>query len=183
MSEKNCDNASILMHLRVLANASRRHIDRHCESKKQLDNLSASGGWILSRVFEMEHMGEAAYQRDLEDDFGITRSTASKLLARLEQKGLIERRGIIQDGRMKRILPTDKSRKIGEDILLEVQGLEDRLERGFSKDELETLCKFFERLEKNLADADREMSERSGKQSKRRRKPLNQAVKEAEGVD
>lgn len=148
------EQRSIMRHMQILNNAIRRHIDRNFECKKDLDKLSGSGGWILSRIFESEHNGEPLYQRDFEDEFGITRSTASKMLSSLEQKGLVERTKVSSDGRLKRILPTEHSKKIGESIYREMSKLEKQLESEFTPKELETLYGFFERIEKNIAAAE-----------------------------
>ncbi len=156
----NDEQKTIMQHMRSICNATKRHIDRYFDSKKQLDNLSCSGGWILSRVFESEHYGVPLYQRDFENEFGITRSTASKMLTGLEQKGLIRRAGVTSDGRLKQILLTDKSNKISQSIFGETRELEKKLERGFSAQELETLYGFFERIEHNLAAADKDAAQR-----------------------
>lgn len=152
----NDEQRTIMQHMRSIGNATKRHIDRYSDSKKQLDNLSCSGGWILSRVFESEHFGVPLYQRDFENEFGITRSTASKVLSGLEKKGLIRREGVTHDARLKQILLTEKSNAISQNIFRETRALEEKLERGFTSEELDTLYSFFERIENNLAEADKE---------------------------
>lgn len=148
------EQRSIMRHMQILNNAIKRHIDRNSECKKELDKLSGSGGWILSRVFESEHNGEPLYQRDFEAEFGITRSTASKMLSGLEDKGLVQRTKVSSDGRLKRILPTERSKEIGESIHREMAELEKQLEDEFTSEELETLYGFFERIEKNITAAE-----------------------------
>lgn len=150
------EQRSIMQHMRTIENAAKRHIDRYFDSKKQLENLSCSGGWILSRVFESEHFGEPLYQRDFETEFGITRSTASKVLSGLEKKGLIRRAGVSHDARLKQIRLTERSNAISQSIFGETKALEKKLEQGFSPEELSTLFGFFERIENNLAAADEE---------------------------
>lgn len=152
----NDEQKTIMQHMRSIGNATKRHIDRYFDSKRQLDNLSCSGGWILSRVFESEHFGVPLYQRDFENEFGITRSTASKVLSGLEKKGLIRREGVTHDARLRQILLTEKSNAISQNIFRETRALEEKLERGFTSEELDTLYSFFERIENNLAEADKE---------------------------
>ncbi len=154
------DQKTIMRHMRNIGNATKRHIDRYFDSKKQLENLSCSGGWILSRVFESEHFGVPLYQRDFEVEFGITRSTASKVLSGLEKKGLIRRAGVSHDARLKQIKLTEKSNAISRSIFSETKALEEKLERGFSRDELNTLFSYLERIENNLAAADEEAARR-----------------------
>ena len=96
--------------LRMLNNAVRRYIDRTSESKTEIDNLTCSNGWIIGHLCESEQLGREVYQRDLEDEFGITRSTASKVLILLEKKGLIARESVSHDARLKKITLTERSR-------------------------------------------------------------------------
>lgn len=154
------EQRTIMQHMRNIGNATKRHIDRYFDSKKQLENLSCSGGWILSRVFESEHFGEPLYQRDFETEFGITRSTASKVLSGLEKKGLIRREGVSHDARLKQIRLTEKSDAISRSIFSETIALEEKLERGFSAEELKTFFSYLERVENNLAAADEEAARR-----------------------
>lgn len=164
----NEEQRTIMRHMRNICNATKRHIDRYSDSKKQLDRLSVSGGWILSRVFESEHFGTPMYQRDFENEFGITRSTASKVLSGLEKKGLIRREGVAGDARLKRIVLTEKSNAISRNIFRETAEFEKKLERGFTPEELNTLFGFFERIENNLATADNEavIREKKGKRER-----------------
>lgn len=163
----NKDQKSIMRHIRVIGNATMRHIDRYFESKNQLDKISCSGGWILSRVFESEHEGKTLYQRDFETEFGITRSTASKMLTGLENKGLITRTSVEQDGRLKQILLTEKSKKISREIFDETRALEKKLERGFSEAELNTLYDYLDRIRENITAADNEAAQREKERPKK----------------
>lgn len=95
----------------MLNNAVRRYIDRYAEGKKALDNLTCSNGWIIGYVCEMKERGNDVYQRDLENNFGITRSTTSKVLGLMEKKGLVERVSVSHDARLKKIVPTDRSHR------------------------------------------------------------------------
>ncbi len=138
------------MRFRMINNAVRRFIDRNSELKEELDNMTCSNGWIIIHLCRMEELGQDVYQRDFETDFGITRSTVSKVLKLLEKKGMIERTSVSHDGRMKKILLTDKSRELGRRMHNEVNRTEERLTKGFTKDELKTLCGFLDRIQSNL---------------------------------
>ncbi len=145
-------NRGIGLRLRMLNNAVRRYIDRNSEGKKLLDNISCSAGWIVGHVCAMEDMGRELYQRDFESEFKITRSTASKVLGLLEKKGLIERVTVSHDARLKKIVPTEKSREIGRIIRKDNEQLEAQLKKGFSQEELSQLYGYFERLMQNLGE-------------------------------
>lgn len=144
------ENKDIGMRFRMINNAVRRFIDRNSELKNELDNMTCSNGWIIAHLDHMERIGRVVYQRDFENSFGITRSTASKVLKLLEKKGMIERAPVSHDGRMKKITMTAKSREISRKMHEEYERTEARLTRGFSDRELKTLCGFLDRIQFNL---------------------------------
>lgn len=159
------DNKEIGIQLRKLNNAVRRYLDRNSEALKKLDNLTCSNKWIIGYIFEAEEEGRDVFQRDFESNFGVTRSTVSKVLSLLEKKELIRRESVSHDARLKKIVSTEKSREIGQTMRRESEELEKKLTDGFSDDELEQLHGYLERIQKNLNSADncRKCGERKGK--------------------
>lgn len=141
---------TIGVRFRMINNAVRRYVDRNSAVKKEMDNLTCSNGWIIGHLSHMEDLGRDVYQRDFETDFGITRSTVSKVLKLLEKKGLIERVSVSHDGRMKKIVLTERSREIGRNMRGEYEKMEHQLAKGFSREELETLSGFLDRIRANL---------------------------------
>lgn len=151
---KTPDNRDIGRRFRMINNAIRRYVDRTSEMKSELDNLTCSNGWIIGHLDHMEKLGRDVLQRDFENDFGITRSTVSKVLSLLEKKGMIERVSVSHDARLKKIILTDRSRDISRKMREEFKRTEERLTRGFSDEELKTLCGFLDRIQQNLENND-----------------------------
>ncbi len=58
----------------------------------------------------MEH-GET-YQRDLENEFQVNRSTITKIVQAMERRGYIRREVVAQDKRMKQLVLTDLGREL-----------------------------------------------------------------------
>lgn len=150
------DKRGIGVRLRMLNNAVRRYIDRYAEGKKELDSLTCSNGWIIGYVCEMKENGKDVYQRDLENNFGITRSTASKVLGLMEKKGLVERVSVSHDARLKKIIPTERSLEIGRVIKEDNEKMELLLRKGFSPKELEQLYGYLERIQINIETAEKD---------------------------
>lgn len=146
---------NIAMRFRMINNAVRRYMDHNSEFKAELENMTCSNGWIIGHLCHMEDLGQDVYQRDFENDFGITRSTVSKVLKLLEKKGMIERVSVSHDGRMKRIVLTERSREFGRKMHDELAQTETQLTKGFSDAELKTLCGFLDRIQKNLEQNDK----------------------------
>ncbi len=149
------DGTRLCVLIRMLNNGIHRYIDRNFERKKEFKNLSCSGAWIIGRLYRAEEEGKDIFQKDLEDEFGITRSTVSKVLSGMELKGLISRGGTSHDRRLKKVLLTDKSREIALNFKNNDKLLGDCMSRGFSEEELKTLCGFLERLGHNLEERER----------------------------
>lgn len=143
---------------RMINNAFRRYVDHTSELKAELDNMTCSNGWIIGHLCKMEERGVDVYQRDFENNFGITRSTASKVLKLLEKKGMIERVSVSHDGRMKKILLTEKSRELGRQMHSEFDRVESQITKGFSEEELKTLRGFLDRMMNNL-----ELNDKNGR--------------------
>lgn len=138
---------AIGMQLRRLNNQIMRNIE-NSPVKKRVDSITGTNGWIISYL--ADHAEQDIYQKDLEKRFGITRSTASKAMTSMEQKGLIVRQGVPQDARLKKIVLTQKAIEINEMVHKDVVQLEQNLTRGFTKAEISAMLDYLERMQDNL---------------------------------
>jgi DNA-binding MarR family transcriptional regulator len=133
--------------LRALNNLIMRKVE-NSPIKKQIDSVTGTNGWIIG--FLAENAGEEIYQKHLEEQFSITRSTASKVLILMEKKGLIERRGVPHDARLKKLVLTEKAWKISELIIEDAVRIEKTLTNGFTEEELEYLHSCIQRMKNNI---------------------------------
>ena len=138
--------------IRVLNNTIRNSINsiklnKAIESNRHTTRLHA---WVIGFVF---HSKNPVYQKDIETEFQIKRSTASTLLASMEKNGLITRRSVDHDARLKQVVLTDKARKMHETFLVTAKKVEENLARGLSDEELRN---FFSTLDK-ISDNARSM--------------------------
>lgn len=150
------ENKGIGLRMRMLSNAIKRYLDGNSSAMRELDNITCSNKWIIGYLFNAEEEGREVFQRDFESNFGITRSTVSKMFSLLEKKNFIRREGVSHDARLKKITLTDKSREIAKTMRAEVEDIEEKLIAGFSQNELDQLTGYFERLQINLDSAKRE---------------------------
>lgn len=138
--------------IRVLNNTIRNSINsmklnKAIESNPPTTRLHA---WVIGFVF---HSKNPVYQKDIETEFQIKRSTASNLLTSMEKNGLITRRSVDHDARLKQVILTDKARKMHETFLVTAKKVEENLARGLSDEELRN---FFSTLDK-ISDNARSM--------------------------
>lgn len=83
-----------------------RHLDQFA---KQYD---LTGNQMAIIDFITNYANHEVFQRDIEHEFEIQRSTTTVLLQRMEKKGLIERYTSSKDTRQKAVVLTDKAVKI-----------------------------------------------------------------------
>lgn len=133
--------------LRSLHNIINRFMENYGH-KKELDRLTSTNGWIIGYITENSHRD--VFQKDLEKEFDITRSTASKVVNLMEQKGFIRRESVANDARLKKLVLTEKAEAVTKYLKDDMYALENRLTRGFSEAELENLRSYLERLKKNM---------------------------------
>lgn len=137
--------------LRRLSNLSCRYFERQA-GKRQTEAITGTNGWIIGYIGRREERGEVVYQHDLESRFGITRSTASKVVSLMAQKGLVEQLSVEGDRRKKQLRLTRKAREVTQMMNEDRRHFEQILRRGFSAEELETLFSFLDRLRANLSE-------------------------------
>lgn len=135
---------------RAVNNLIRRYFE-FSSSKKEIDSVTGNNGWIIGYL--ADHPEQDIFQKDIEDYFTIARSTASKVLSLMEQKGLIQRLAVEQDARLKKIVLTDKALKIKEIMSQEAEKMETALLQGFDEEQVKTLLFYLNKMKENISDA------------------------------
>lgn len=123
-----------------LSNKLRRRIDMFSSRKE----FSGSQGRTLHFLLAQT---EDIFQKDIEEEYSIRPSTATELLKQMEKNGLITRKPVDYDSRLKRIVVTEKALSYKNQVIEDLEGLEKALVRGIDEDKLEI---FFEVIEKML---------------------------------
>ena len=117
-------------------------------NRKKIDKMTGSGGWIISYI--AENFNRDIFQRDLEQEFYITRSTASKNVDLLVKNGFIERVPVDYDARLKKLVLTEKAHDVFKIMRNDRASLEEQMLTGFSDDEKLQLRAFLKRLASNI---------------------------------
>ena len=77
----------------------RRELDNQADGK-MLHKATGGNGWIMKYLARNED--HDVYQKDIEEHFSVTRSTVSKVVKLMEEKGLIQRLPVPGDARLKK---------------------------------------------------------------------------------
>ncbi|WP_320129809.1 MarR family transcriptional regulator [uncultured Sphaerochaeta sp.] len=138
------------LEIRILNNLIKRYVD-FSSKKGEIDAITGNNAWIIGYLSENAEEGRDVYQRDIEDHFHITRSTVSNVLSLMEQKDLILRQTVDQDGRLRKIVLTEKAQKLENLMKQDISEMEQILTKGFSEAELKIFYGFLQRVQKNVS--------------------------------
>jgi MarR family transcriptional regulator for hemolysin len=87
---------------------------------------------------------------ELADRLSITPATAVRLVDRMERDGWVIRRADSDDGRVKRLVPTEKAARAWEEVSQAGRALLDQAYRGVHPSEIETVKRVLEHVRRNL---------------------------------
>lgn len=116
-------------------------------SQKLHENITGQNMMVIGYL---ANSSQPVYQKDMEEHFSIRRSTVSKVLRLMEEKGMIERRAVTGDARLKQILLTEKGRAIHHTSAESFQVMAKKMYEGITEEEQEQLRRVLEKMEKNL---------------------------------
>lgn len=139
------------LELRSLNNIIMRFMENNTH-KKYIDSITGTNGWIIGYI--AHHADKDVFQKDLEQKFSITRSTASKVINLMVQKGLIERHPVSHDARLKKLVLTPKALEFSKFMETDGKIMEQALIKGFSEQEIENLSGYIKRMKQNLMECD-----------------------------
>lgn len=135
--------------LHSLNNLIARYFDFSSRAK-EIDAVTCSNICIIGYL--SDNTDKNVYQRNLEDRFTITRSTASKELKLMEQKGLIQRQSVSCDARLKKIVLTEKAWELRNLMKEDVEKMEQVITKGFKDEELKILYSYIQRMKENISN-------------------------------
>jgi MarR family transcriptional repressor of mepA len=142
---------NLAIDIKVLNNRILRDIEKRSRLKAG-DMISGVNGMIMGYI--LEHSDRDVYQRELEDEFGLTRSTISKVVNLMERKGLIERVTAEHDARQRLIRLTESARELAGKVQEECRLVSSRLLRDFDEGEIDALMDYIGRMTQNMRRGD-----------------------------
>jgi DNA-binding MarR family transcriptional regulator len=129
--------------LRILSNLIRRKIENELNQKGM--EVTSSQARIIGFVYR-QTQNRNIYQKDIEVEFDIRRSSVTNTLQLLEKNGYISRVSVDEDARLKKIQLTEKGIAIHEVIMKSILEVEGELNNVYTQDELEELFYLLDKL-------------------------------------
>ena len=133
--------------IRTLSILIKRYIDGSA-TKQYVDNLTGTHGWVIGYLYD--NRDHDVYQRDLETQFSIRRSTATGILQLMEKNELILREPVESDARLKKLMLTEKaldSHKMVEEVR---KRTEEQLTKDIDAQELAIFRKALKQMIRNM---------------------------------
>lgn len=118
-----------------------------------LSDLGITG--VQSRImyYICEHCRSGpVFQKDVEEAFGLSRSTTTGVLQLLEKKGIIRRETVDSDARMKRLVPTQKAWENGAKIHACIMETDSVMTKGISPGQLQVFLEVAAKMYDNLCE-------------------------------
>ena len=112
------------------------------------EDLTMMQCWIIRFLYE--HEEEEVYQRDIEAEFSIARSTATGILKLMEKKGYIRRVSVERDARLKKLELTALGVNMEEGTIRNINQMETLLRQGISDEELEVFFRVIRKMRSNI---------------------------------
>lgn len=133
----------------VMMREAQNALSSHCEETDvELVGFTCINGWIMHYLYN--HQEDDIFQRDIEQEFSITRSTASKIIRLMEKKDLLSAESVPEDARLKKLALKQHSNTYRLVMRQVMNSLEGQMLRDFSTEELQQMMDFLKRMQDNL---------------------------------
>ena len=119
-------------------------------SQGEMDEVTVMHSWILGFLYENQE--RLIFQKDIEAEFSIAKSTVTCIVKLMEKKGYIQRESVPNDARLKRLALTDLGRQIHKAHISHIDILESQCKRGISPEEMQAFYSVAGKLKRNLEE-------------------------------
>ena len=135
----------------MIINKISHRLRRRSQAVQESIGISEAQGRILSYILA-EGSRRNVYQKDIEEEFDLRPPTASSILRSLEKQEMISRVPDETDGRLKKLIFTEKADKIRLALEEEIVETERRLLDGITDEEQKMFLRLAEKMFHNLEE-------------------------------
>lgn len=153
----------IVFQVRAISNLIKRHVDQIAFSGVEpADRGTATGlhGWMIGYLYHNRHRD--IFQRDIQEEFSIRRSTVTGILQLMEKNGLITRSSVESDARLKKITLTPAAIALHKSVEKGIRETEERVSSGLTPEEKQTFLALCEKIRSNLEEDESEKLRKGG---------------------
>ena len=123
--------------------------------KREIDQIACKHGltgiqsFFLKCIYDNAENGDV-FQKDLEKEFDLKRSSVSLLLNNMEKSDLIQRVPVAEDARLKKIILTEKAMILNENISIAINSVENKLSENITLEEINVFYRVLDKIRNNL---------------------------------
>ena len=93
---------------------------------------------------------EDVFQRDIDQRFSLRRPTTTEILKLMERNGLVTKKSVENDLRLKKVVLTKKAKVLGEEFETFLEDMEAQMTKGIPEDHMEIFFDVIEKMRQNL---------------------------------
>lgn len=135
--------------IRTLSHLVKRVVDQTAFTGES-EQPTGVQGWIIGYLYQ--NRDKEVFQRDIQEQFSVRRSTVTGILQLMEKNGLITRSSVERDARLKKLELTPRAIELYERIGRSVRQVEDRISHCLTPKEKETFIQLCEKIRANLEE-------------------------------
>lgn len=144
------------MHMGKLIHMLSHEMKRnHPIDKVVIEDLTIMQKHILKYIL-LETMHRDLYQKDIEEEFQIRKSTVTGYVQLMEKNGFLIRESDKEDARKKRLVPTAKAEKLRVKILEDINQIEKIMVEGIKEEDVTTCKQVLYHVLENLIEKHKE---------------------------
>lgn len=113
------------------------------------DNLTVPQAYVIDFIYN-ESKQRDIFQKDLEKELDLKRSSVSLMLNNMEKSNLIERVPIIEDARFKKIILTEKAIILYKNISMAIDSVENKLSENITLEEMKIFYRVLDKIRNNI---------------------------------
>ena len=125
------------------------------ESEFEDQIITGFQGRIIGFIFVRNSRKLPVYQKDIENEFKINRSSVTSVLNTMKKNGYVKREAVESDARLKLVVLTDKGKKAAKKNLQTIVEFEQRLVQGLSQKDVEKFKEMLDIVLDNLKKEER----------------------------
>ncbi|MGN0500865.1 MAG: MarR family winged helix-turn-helix transcriptional regulator [Ruminococcus sp.] len=117
--------------------------------KNGVDKVTIMHGWIIAYLYN--NQDKDIFQKNLEREFSISRSSVTNILQLMEKKGYIKRVSVENDARLKKIVLTEKGISIKNSMDQAIKSNEQEFDSVFTPEEKQTFLFLIRKLRAGIS--------------------------------
>ena len=138
------EKGDIIFELRTLDRQIGKRIDSMMRQVDDDESMTRVQHWIIGYLYRNTDID--VFQKDIESEFHVSRSTTSNTLTLMEKKGYIERLSMKQDARLKKIVLTEKAIELHESHMHKLKEMDRFVEGALTAEEKNELIRIIYKI-------------------------------------